>query len=60
MTNEERAHDVANMISHWQLEVINVRAKQDNKKVNVNLHSFYHKYYTELLNAFNNDPLFNK
>jgi len=56
---EERAHDLADMVAHWQLSQIAKKAKEENKNVNVNLHSFYHKYYTELLNIFKQDTLFN-
>jgi hypothetical protein len=57
---EERAHDLADMASNWQLEQIVKTAKQEGKKVTVNLHKLYHKYYEELLNVFKQDELFNE
>ncbi|MCC8069756.1 MAG: hypothetical protein LIO71_08415 [Ruminococcus sp.] len=57
---EERAHDLADMVAHWQLSEVAKKAKEENKTVKVNLHSFYHKYYTELLNIFKQDALFNE
>ncbi len=56
---EERAHDLAEMASKWQLEQIVKNAKKENKRVSVNLHTYYHNYYTELLNIFKQDELFN-
>lgn len=59
---EERAHDLADMVSNWQVEAIAKQAQENkkNSKVNVNLHSFYRKYYDELLEVFKNDELFNE
>lgn len=59
ITIDERAHDVANMIASWELEHIAKRAKEENKTVNVNVHGLYRKYYTELVNIFKQDALFN-
>lgn len=59
MTVEQRAHDVANMVASWELEHIAKRAHEENKTVNVNVHGLYRKYYTELVNIFNQDVLFN-
>ncbi|MGN1412012.1 MAG: hypothetical protein ACI4WH_05860 [Oscillospiraceae bacterium] len=59
ITIEERAHDVANMIASWELEHIAKRAQEENKTVNVNVHGLYRKYYTELVNIFQQDALFN-
>jgi hypothetical protein len=56
---EERAHDLAEMASVWQLEQIVKNAQKEDKRVSVNLHTFYHKYYEELVNIFKQDELFN-
>ena len=57
---EERAHDLADKVAQWQLSQVAKKAKEENKTVKVNVHSFYHKYYTELLNIFRQDALFNE
>lgn len=59
---QERAHDLADKVSQWQIELIFKQAQEEKKgsKVNVNLHSFYRKYYDELLEVFEKDALFNE
>lgn len=59
LTIEERAHDVAEMISNWELDHVAKRAREENKTVNINVHGLYRKYYSELVNIFNQDALFN-
>ncbi|MCC8069755.1 MAG: hypothetical protein LIO71_08410 [Ruminococcus sp.] len=55
LTNDKRAHDLAVMLTMWQLEHI----KSDKEHpVNVNLYALYRKNYTDVLNAFNRDPDF--
>lgn len=53
--NDKRAHDLAVMLTMWQLE--HIKADKEHP-VNVNLYAVYRKNYTDILNTFNSDPDF--
>ncbi|MBS6445624.1 MAG: hypothetical protein KH373_07460 [Ruminococcus sp.] len=53
--NDKRAHDLAVMLTMWQLE--HIKADKDHP-VNVNLYAVYRKNYVDILNTFNSDPDF--
>jgi hypothetical protein len=55
INNDKRAHDLAVMITMWQLD--HIKADKDHP-VNVNLHAVYRKNYTDILNTLNKDPDF--
>ena len=53
--NDKRAHDLAVVLTMWQLE--HIKADKDHP-VNVNLYAVYRKNYVDILNTFNSDPDF--
>lgn len=53
--NDKRAHDLAVMLTMWQLE--HIKADKEHP-VNVNLYAVYRKNYVDILNTFNSDPDF--
>jgi hypothetical protein len=57
LDNDKRAHDLAVMITMWQLE--HIKADKEHP-VNVNLYAVYRKNYTDILNTLNQDPDFNE
>lgn len=52
LTNDKRAHDLAVMLTMWQLE--HIKADKEHP-VNVNLYAVYRKNYVDILNTFNRD-----
>jgi hypothetical protein len=55
LTNDKRAHDLAVMITMWQLE--HIKADKEHP-VNVNLYAVYRKNYNDILSTLNQDADF--
>lgn len=57
LNNDKRAHDLAVMLTTWQLD--HIKADKEHP-VNFNLYAIYRKHYTDVLNTLNQDPDFSE